>query len=109
MGRQPAWLTASVQRAQIAHRPAGGHGVASGDDGVGVDAEVPVEVVDRSGLAEMLDTEAARAVALDRTQPSERGRMPVRHGDDGAMAGQVCQQAFDMAPGMDEAALAGAA
>ena len=40
-----------------------------GDDGVGVDAVVAVEILDRAGLAEMLDAERPHAVAMDGAKP----------------------------------------
>ncbi len=39
--------------------------VGGGDDGVGVDHEVPVEIIDRAGLAEMFDAKRRGPVAHD--------------------------------------------
>src|ERR1700730_5400132 len=41
----------------VPHRPARGQGFRRIDDGVGVHAVVPIEVIDGAGLAEMLDPE----------------------------------------------------
>ena len=46
-------------------------------DAVGVDAVVAVEVGDRAGLAEMLDAERPRAVAVHGAEPAERRRVAV--------------------------------
>src|SRR6185437_9055227 len=69
----------SGQRLQMTDRAARRDGLRRGDDGIRVDAVVPVEVGERAGLAEMLDAERARAMAGDRTEPGERRRMAVEH------------------------------
>ena len=56
------------------------------DDGLGVDAEVPVKVGDGSGLSEVLDTERDRLMPMHGTQPRECGGMPVDDRDQPAMA-----------------------
>ena len=50
-------------------RAAGSDRLGGGDDGVGVDSVMAIEVGDRAGLAEMLDPERARAMAA--TAPSQ--------------------------------------
>ena len=69
-------------------RPAGCDGFGSGNDGARVDAVVGVEILDRTGLPEVLDTERARAMTGDRAEPAERRRMAVDHADDAAMTRQ---------------------
>src|SRR5580704_135721 len=77
-----------------------------GDDGVGVDAVVAVEVLDRAGLAEMLDAERSHAVAMNGAEPRQSRRMTVQHADDAAMPRQVGEQPLDMAAGMNQTAFA---
>ena len=57
---------ARLRYTEIADRTARRDGLRRGNDGVGVDAIVPVEVGDRAGLAEMLDAE--RPDAYGRTR-----------------------------------------
>jgi len=57
------------------------------NDRIRVDAVMPVELGNRTGLAEMLDAEWAEAMAVDRAQPAERRRMAVDDADDAAMPG----------------------
>jgi hypothetical protein len=45
----------ALSRAQVADGPPRSDGLRGGDNGVGVDAIVPIKVGDRAGLAEMLD------------------------------------------------------
>ena len=94
------------QRLQMPDRPAGRDRLRGGDDGVGVDAVVPVELGERAGLAEMLDAERARAMAGDRAEPGQRRRVAVEHGDDAAMRRHVGEQPLDMRARMHQAALA---
>jgi hypothetical protein len=47
----------------------------SGNDRVGVDAVVAIEVGNGAGLAEMLDAERPHPMAADRAEPSKRRRM----------------------------------
>ena len=77
-----------------------------GDDGVGVDAVVAVEILDRAGLAEMLDAERPHAVAMDGAEPRQSRRMAVEHADDAAMRRQAGEQPLDMRAGVHETALA---
>src|SRR5579862_3490406 len=95
--------------AQMPYRPPRRDGLGGGDDGVGVDAVMAVEIVDRAGLAEMLDAERPHAMAVDRAEPGQGRRMAVEHADDAAMARQRGEQPLDMGAGMDQAALARAA
>ena len=101
-----ARLWADSGRPEIADRPSRRDGFGRGDDGIGVDAVVPVELRDRAGLAEMLDAERPDAMAGDRAQPAERRRMTVEHADNAAMPRQAGEQPLDMGAGMDQAALA---
>src|SRR5260370_16524697 len=87
-------------------RPAGDHGLRGRHDRISVDAVVPVEIADRSGLAEMLDPERAHAMAGDAAEPGQRRWMAVDHGDDAAMIGDVGEQPLDVCARMHEAALA---
>ena len=80
----------------MADRPAGCDGLRRGDNGVGVDAVVAVEVGQRSGLAEMLDAERAYAVARDCPQPRKRRRMSIQDGDNATMRRHIGEQPFDM-------------
>src|ERR1700688_4601668 len=91
---------------QMAYRPPRRDGLGGGDDGVGVDAVVAVEVLDRAGLAEMLDAERPHAMAVDGAEPRQSRRMTVEHADDPAMPRQVGEQPLDMAAGVNQTALA---
>ena len=42
------------------------------DDGIGVDAVVPIKLGDRAGLPEMLHAERAHAMAVDGAEPEAR-------------------------------------
>ncbi|GCC48310.1 hypothetical protein chiPu_0032226, partial [Chiloscyllium punctatum] len=88
------------------HRGAGRDAFRSIDDGVGVDAVVPVEVGDGAGLAEMLDAERLEAVAAHAAEPAERGRMAVDHGHNAAVAAERRQQLLDMTQMLHAAAVA---
>ena len=65
-----------------------------------------VEIGKRAGLAEMLDAERARAVAVDRAKPGESCRMAVENGDQRAAGRHVVQQTLDVRAGVHQAALA---
>ena len=57
-GDKPSWSNwnlHSPQRAQVPDRAAGRDRLRRGDDGVGVDAVVPIKVGNGAGLAEMLN------------------------------------------------------
>src|ERR1700728_4404892 len=81
----------------VPYRTAGGDAFRRIDDGVGVDAMVAIEIVDRAGLAEMLDAQRFHAVTAHAAEPPQRGRMTIDHGDDAAVTRQGRQQFFDMA------------
>src|SRR5260370_1373974 len=81
----------------VPHRRAGGEAFGRVDDGVGIDAVVAVEVIDRAGLAEMLDAERLDTMPAHAAEPAERRGMTVDHGDDATVARQRRQQFFDMA------------
>src|ERR1700680_2940595 len=76
----------SLHRPEIPDRPPGRDRFRRGDDRVRVDAVGAVEVGDRPGLAEMLYSERPHAVAGDRAEPAEGGRMAVEHRDQRAVA-----------------------
>src|SRR5580692_7209150 len=105
----PTNHAARSNNSEITNRPPRRDGFGGGDDGVGVDAVVAVEVLDRAGLAEMLDAERPHPMALDRAQPSQSRRMAVEHADDAAMLRQAGEQPLDMRAGVNKAALARAA
>ena len=81
---------------QVADRTPWRDRLGGGDNGVGVDAIVPVEVRDRTGLAEMLDPKRTDLVAIDGAEPGERRRMAVEHADNAAMRRQAGHQPFNM-------------
>src|SRR5580692_1975042 len=91
---------------EIPDRPPRRDGFGGGDDGVGVDAVVAVEILDRAGLAEMLDTERPHAVAMDGAEPGQGRRMTVEHADDAAMPRHVGEQPLDVGAGVNQTALA---
>src|SRR4051812_39730157 len=66
------------------------------DDRRGVDAEMPVEVVDSAGLAEMFDAERGGAMAADAAEPAECRRVTVDGGDEPRVAWQIGQQRLDV-------------
>src|SRR3974390_1063479 len=78
-----------------------------GDDRVGVDTVVAVELGERSGLAEMFNAERAGTVAGNGAEPGQRRRMPIEHRDDAAMRRHLRPQPLDMRARMPRAALAG--
>src|SRR5436309_16107324 len=88
------------------HRRTGGEALRRVDDGVGVDAVMAVEVVDRAGLAEMFDAQGLEAMAAYAAEPAQRRGMAVDHGDDAAIARQRRQQLFDVADIFRSAGLA---
>src|ERR1700732_3453943 len=81
---------------EITDRASRRDGLGGGNDGVGVDAVVAVEVLDRAGLAEMLDAERPHAMAVDCAEPSQGRRMTVEHTDDPAVPRQAGEQPLDM-------------
>ena len=97
-----------LQHSEMADRPARCDALRGGDDGVGVDAVVPVKVRDRAGLAEMLDPERPHAMAVDRAEPGEGCGVSVEHRDDAAVRRQIAEESLDVRAGMDEPAIAGA-
>lgn len=97
---------ASGQRAGVAHRRAGRGSLRGMEDGVRVDAVVAIEVLNRAGLAEMLDTGRLDQVAMDTTEPGECCRMSVDDGDDGAIAGERREKAPLMMPRAKSAVIA---
>ena len=60
-----------------------------GNDSIGINAIVPVELVDRTGLTKMLHAKWANAVATDGAEPRQSGGMPVQQCDETAMPWQV--------------------
>src|SRR5271168_564442 len=95
-----------LRRPQIPDRPPRRDRLGGGDYRVGVDAVVAVKLVDRAGLAEMLDAKRPHPMAADRAEPRQSRRMPIEYADDAAMPGQAGKQPLDVATGMDQAALA---
>src|SRR5262249_6835128 len=79
-----------------------------GNDGIGIDPIVPVEVGDGTRLAEMLDTEWPDAVAVDRAEPCQGRRVAIQHSDNAAISGQTGKQPLDVRAGMDKSTFAGA-
>ncbi len=82
-------------------------GLCDPDNALRVDAEMAVEIRDRSRLAETRHPEGPRAMSRDGTQPTERCRVAVEHGHDPAMGRQAGQKALDMAAGVRDARFAG--
>ena len=68
-----------------------------GDDGVGVDLVVFVQVGDGASLAEVFDAEGGGHVAGDRADPGQGGRVAVSDCDEGRVARDVGHEAFDLA------------
>ena len=83
-------------RPQVSDRPAGRDALGCRDDGVGVNAVVPIEVGERAGLPKVLDTQRAHAMTADCADPGEGGRMTVEYRHDATMARHASEQAFDM-------------
>src|SRR5580693_3527231 len=102
------WLYPSYRsnNPEMADRTARRNSFGGGDDGVGVDAVVAVEVLDRAGLAEMLDAERPHAMSMDGAEPRQSRRMAIEHADDAAMPRHVGEQPLDMGAGVDQTALA---
>ena len=89
----------------MADRAARRNGLSRRDDGIGVDAVMPVELGERSGLAEMLDAQGAYAMAGDGAKPCQGRRMAVEHGDNAAMRRHVAKQPLDMRACVHQTAL----
>ena len=75
----------TLYRPEVADGSAGRERLCRFGDPLRVDAEMAVEVGERAGLAEMLDTQRPRAMAVDGSQPGQRRRMAVEHADNAAM------------------------
>src|SRR3974390_57970 len=80
-------------------------GLRRGDDRLRVDAIVPVKLGKRASLAEMLNAERARAVALHGAEPRQSRGMAVKHGDQRAVRWHVGEQPLYVRAGMHKAAL----
>src|SRR5215831_246944 len=93
------------QRLEVPDRPARRQRRRRRDDGIGVDAVVPIKLRDRAGLPEMLDAERAHAVTAHGAEPGERRRMAVEHGDNPAMGWHIGHELFDMRARMHKPAL----
>ena len=65
----------SRQRHEVAHRATGADSLGSVGNGICVDPIVPIEIADRSGLAEMLNPERLDPVAVDASEPAESCRV----------------------------------
>ena len=89
----------------MADRAARRNGLSRRDDGIGIDAIMPVELGERSGLAEVLDAQGAYAMAGNGAKPCEGRRMAVKHGDNPAMRWHVAKQPLDVRACVDETAL----
>src|SRR5215472_16762984 len=85
-------VSAVLCSSEIADRPARRDHLRGGNDGIGVYAIVSVQLVNRSGLTEMLDPERTNPVAIDRAKPRQSRGVSVQHCDDAAMPGQISQQ-----------------
>src|SRR4029079_16972754 len=94
------------QRFQMPDRAARRERRCRRDHGIGVDAVVPIEVRDRTGLPEMLDAEWPHPMAVYGAEPGECCGMTIEHRHDAAMGRYVGQKFLDMRAGMNEAALA---
>src|SRR5580698_1048222 len=106
IGGKPALHAARSNNSEMTDRAPRRYRLGGGDDGVGVGAVVAVEVLDRTGLAEMLDAERPHAMAVDGAEPGQSRRMAVEHADDAAMPRQAGEQALDMRAGVGQTALA---
>src|SRR5260370_4259925 len=84
------WL--SHRHLAVPHRRAGGDGFGGVDDGVGVDAVVAVEIVDRPGLPEMLDAARFHLVAAHAAEPAQSRRVTADPADESALAQQRPQK-----------------
>src|SRR6185312_17440560 len=61
-----------------------------------IDAVMPVELGERSGLAEVLDAKRAYAMAGNGAKPCKCRRVAVEHGDDPAIRRHVAKQPLDV-------------
>ena len=62
------------------------HLVGSSQDRFGIDFEMTVQVGDCSRLAEVIDAEGRNPMAPNATNPGQRRRMAIVHGNDGGVA-----------------------
>src|SRR3954452_25037716 len=67
------------------------------DDGIGVNAVVPVELIDAPGLTEMLDAKRFQPMAAHAAEPPKRRGMAIDDGNDAAIARQRREQFIDVA------------
>src|SRR5271166_3560176 len=72
-----------------------------------IDAEMPVQVCDRGGLTEVLNTKRSRPVPAYGAEPAQCRRMAIDDCDKPAIGRQAGQNVFDMADGRGVALLAG--
>src|ERR1051326_2148572 len=103
---EPDARSPQIHCPQVADRPPGRDRLSRGYDRVRVDAVVAIEIANFSGLTEVLDAERAHPVAAHGTEPGERCRMSVEHGDDAAMGRHFGKQPLNVAAGVNEPALA---
>src|SRR4029078_6815808 len=84
------------QSFEMTDRAARCDGLRRRNDRVGIDAVVPVELGERSGLSEMLDAQGSCPVAGDCAKPRQGCGMSVEHRDDAAMGRHIGEQPLDM-------------
>jgi hypothetical protein len=89
--RQRMAVPGVLRSSEIADRTARRDHLRRGNDGISVYAIIPVQLVNRSGLTEMLDPERPNAVAIDRAKPSQCRGVSVQDRDDTAMPRQTGQ------------------
>lgn len=80
----------------MADRAAGRNRLCCRDDGIGVDAIVPIELGERARLAEVLDAQRACSVSGNGADPGKSRRVPIKHGDNAAMRRYIGEQPLDM-------------
>ena len=81
----------------MAHWLAGCQAFRCIDDGVSVHAVMAIEIADRAGLAEMLDTQSLDAMPMHAAEPTQRRGMAVDYGDDASVARQGGKHFLDVA------------
>ena len=87
-------------------RAAGRYCLRRRDNGVGVNAIMPIEIGQRSGLTKMLDAEWTYPMTRNSAEPRECRRVSVEYGDQAAIGRHITEQPLDMRTRMDKAALA---
>lgn len=93
----------------MANRAAGRDRLSRMQNGIRVDAVMAVEVGNRPSLPEMLHSQWADAMTVDRTEPRQGRRMAIKDSDEAAMGRDLHQQTLNVGAGVQEPVFTGTA